>query len=845
MILDGVDAEEIYQSVVNVEATLLRESSFDVYDHGLNLCRNYKCSNDIPSSLFQFLSYFVKKVSAKELYLIIVEKLSWLQYQSENEEISEGFFVYVIHSLHLYYVISKQDSRKNDIEGGLSLLLSTVALLLELQTRGDSHSPSFDVIDVTLDFCRSLASQSKEWCHPSTLPVEIGAWEVKDADSIAAFVLNIVAHFVVATKVEARRTRYMDNTLKIMRSLRVDVVRVVTQPRRLRAFLYESKQCEALAFDFMNSSKGNGSPDENKCESKVGADDVAKHVERIPLGLCGSGLDDGTPMTHLTGLERVVLAYHSNEQREALLRYAQVCFGQILDSNNSQDVVDSQKMGVVELVPWKAVSDKAVRTAVERLNQYDAVRDITTCPIDTKLERLFLEIKTQRLPGTGDTEAACWPLLGCAMVGFFWLRDEHFFPCGVYTPSYIHSIFEPLLYPLLQHPCTSTCEALLLSIHLGSITPSPSPGSPPSRESLFGYTFTSSAALIDTSGYQNLEQEKQRVMGHKREFGVNAVVSHVAARLKGPPSYSQDMFRLGLLCAASTDAFFIVQALISGIVHSPIETRTQDAFAALQKRLSLFDDKGLYLLLRKLVQDCPFPNVSGLLIDVVKSCSQSTSRGMHWQASTILRSRNSNCNGLRDTLSLQGQGSLVAKRNSISFIVMAQKRECGTNDDKNAKQDHLGQVTEEALVLSLQNSSPFWSPLVVLSYSWTGLEAITQYSSSRLERELDIVAAAILLLLHCKQRLHAAVQHRDFACLYAFLNPLEPNPQDRSLEPLKKDLDQILAPLHKLAGKGLERLERLSVTIRCEENSGRNAGRHKLRLQLLQMNLRAILDLSI
>ena len=60
-------------------------------------------------------------------------------------------------------------------------------------------------------------------------------------------------------------------------------------------------------------------------------------------------------------------------------------------------------------------------------------------------------------------------------------------------------------------------------------------------------------------------------MEGKREFGVNAVVSYLAACQKSSREYVRDIYCLGRLSALSTDSFFVVQSLITSIVRSPVK----------------------------------------------------------------------------------------------------------------------------------------------------------------------------------------------------------------------------------------------------------------------------------
>ena len=59
--------------------------------------------------------------------------------------------------------------------------------------------------------------------------------------------------------------------------------------------------------------------DQHTSREDLSKDGVHELILHMPLGLLGSGLDDGSPMKHLSGLERA-LANCTNEQRAVLLR---------------------------------------------------------------------------------------------------------------------------------------------------------------------------------------------------------------------------------------------------------------------------------------------------------------------------------------------------------------------------------------------------------------------------------------------------------------------------------------------------------------------------------------------
>ena len=64
-------------------------------------------------------------------------------------------------------------------------------------------------------------------------------------------------------------------------------------------------------------------------------DDAVAIAKGMKLGLCGSGLDDGSQMSHLTGLERALFAHHTDEQKDLLVAYPCACFDEEEDAKGS------------------------------------------------------------------------------------------------------------------------------------------------------------------------------------------------------------------------------------------------------------------------------------------------------------------------------------------------------------------------------------------------------------------------------------------------------------------------------------------------------------------------------
>ena len=200
MLLDHIPIEGIFKAVNEASTSKVVEESFELYDQGLALSRACTIGNDLPQSVFQFVAFLADKVSPKELYLIIVEKLAWVQQLGPGDEgISEGALVYLLYSLQLCYIGKGCGGAKGQLHGnsvaeGLGMLLSTVASILESQQSagGERQHSSFDILDVTLGFCRGLAMQSVDGLD-TTSSCKVSSWREDDSLSIAAFVLNIVA----------------------------------------------------------------------------------------------------------------------------------------------------------------------------------------------------------------------------------------------------------------------------------------------------------------------------------------------------------------------------------------------------------------------------------------------------------------------------------------------------------------------------------------------------------------------------------------------------------------------------------------------------------------------------
>ena len=117
----------------------------------------------------------------------------------------------------------------------------------------------------------------------------------------------------------------------------------------------------------------------------------------MKLGLCGSGLDDGSQMSHLTGLERALFAHHTDEQKELLVAYACACFDEEEDAKGSNREGEFG-MGKVDMVPWKAVSDRSVREQVEGWQNRLEGMKIQECNVAGRAITRLVQRQLQRIP---------------------------------------------------------------------------------------------------------------------------------------------------------------------------------------------------------------------------------------------------------------------------------------------------------------------------------------------------------------------------------------------------------------------------------------------------------------
>lgn len=907
-LLEGVDSTNFCQKLEGHEP-LLREFSWEAYDIGYEVAS--KCSELSQSGLFEFNEMIAREINRRELYMVNVEKLAFVQY-AKMGELGKPSLIYIFHSMQLC-LQDERLARTSTLLDGLGVVLSATSCLIETITTGeavendgglDVSMSIYDILEISMNFSLGLAAKSSKWGAVEEAANSNSPWDSKAADDVTGFTLNLVAHFVSAMPDEVARSKVMSIARDVLHSLRIDLSRLTAVPRSMKAFLFASKAHHAMAFDKISQLE--------KDEEDGGSqDDAVAIAKSMKLGLCGSGLDDGSQMSHVTGLERALFAHHTDEQRDLFIAYSLVCFEEAAGQEGGGR--GKFGMGKVEMVPWRAVSDSSVRSQVKSwqdlLEKIKGHAEGKGGMLDRCVARLVEDAAVKRFPGGQDVEAASWPLLGCAMMvshslalspgtaaGF---NGKYSYPVGVLSQFFAYQDLEPLLFALMSHPRIATSEGLRVFTALGHLLPVPgTPIRPGGSECgaadqgllLPGYTYLTSASGIDTNGY-NVDEvaqvapspwEKQGQL-RKRAFGVNAVVSQVAWRKKegssalaafGAGARSRDLLCVGQLCAASTDSHYIVQASISAIVQAPDEQRAQAAFVALQKRLALFEPRGLCVLLRKLIQECPYGNVTGLLVDVVKSCAQHSSRGgaaRNWHLETKLSSRvghrmRAALEKLNLPVSLSAnQFREIQKASLPAFLsqaneVASSEKEQKDDGEERAKRGELG---EESFFLAWKGQAPFWSPFWVSTLASSSLHMLVSLSSAQVERELDAIAASVALLLHAVQCIQAsqraigeevaargavAPANEHLACVRGYLLaydpslgvPVEELSTKALLGSLKRNKPRLFEPL-------LDLLEDASASLQgliARREKGEGGGSAVLlRLQVLSMNIQSICNL--
>lgn len=148
---------------------------------------------------------------------------------------------------------------------------------------------------------------------------------------------------------------------------------------------------------------------------------------------------------------------------------------------------------------------------------------------------------------------------------------------------------------------------------------------------LEGDNISSSARGPDHTQSPQIGKDAEELSQHQdKAFGINAVVSYIAARSQYGSKHTRtrSVNALGKLCSSSVDILTLVQGVITQLMRCPDLGLQKTAYFALERIFVYIEDRSLYLLLRKVLQECPYAHMSGLLVDCLRSQIQQISTNL-------------------------------------------------------------------------------------------------------------------------------------------------------------------------------------------------------------------------
>ena len=163
-LLEGVDSTNFCQKLEGHEP-LLREFSWEAYDIGYEVAS--KCSELSQSGLFEFNEMIAGEINRRELYMVNVEKLAFVQY-AKRGELGKPSLIYIFHSMQLC-LQDERLARTSTLLDGLGVVLSATSCLIETITTGeavendgglDVSMSIYDILDISMNFARGLAAKS-------------------------------------------------------------------------------------------------------------------------------------------------------------------------------------------------------------------------------------------------------------------------------------------------------------------------------------------------------------------------------------------------------------------------------------------------------------------------------------------------------------------------------------------------------------------------------------------------------------------------------------------------------------------------------------------------------------
>jgi len=656
-----------FTSVPELFGHFLDTNSWELADLAYELSLTTKDVEQNTSILLEFSKLSAEFVRPREALLSAQEKLTMFQH-ADPTRVSSTTIQYLLYSLQLCLVSpdmqrqqsqvfthivtcvegfsrSKQHVQQNDYNDG-------PFKLSEDGTIGDGNDNLKDdmgmdvkhLFQYLLQFSRGIARQSQDWMSvpspsSSTNTNKSEAQEEfasSSSDSLIGFILRIVAFFIPMISSKEKRRECCAITLQVLTiDMQVDPLHLMNLPERRKHAYWE------LYTSLLKTQDSRSSICKNR-------------------GLYGSGLDDrftkGTNI-NITGFERFIWNNLSESGSGGTSTHRTLVQGfarTVCGSRGSITALAPVDEGVADvkrplhetlsiglslsngcaLLSSTAFSDEQLDALLSELNQREEEQ--------SALESSKL-ISARRL--VAKSGIFCNPphaMLGCALLSFSLLTNPNSRLPLVLSPYYLHQLAENILPTLLRHDVLATQEGLELFIHMGNYLDIISTS--------FTFTFT--------PNFQNKHQHKGYVFVPctavdapqsslppsecSSAVGTAAITSHLAAFIalrsklnlselesKSPNasnesiqsakllrSKCEDIRSLGQLLSLSKDILSFIQSSIMAITNCYEENLSRQGFNSLKKHFQFFEPRSLFLLLRHLVKDFPFPGLLAPIIDV-------------------------------------------------------------------------------------------------------------------------------------------------------------------------------------------------------------------------------------
>jgi hypothetical protein len=436
------------------------------------------------------------------------------------------------------------------------------------------------------------------------------------------------------------------------------------------------------------------------------------------------------------------------------------------------------------------------------------------------------------------------------------------YPVGVMHGRYLYRHFSAFVPSLLKLPLLAPWEGLSLFTMTTSLLPATPAGrvsfKPPSSIQeqgqkpsfnsdtfIEGYVFMPCAAVEgvglegdnvsssvrgpDHTQSPQIGKDAEELNQHQdKAFGINSVVSYIAARSQygSKDPRTRCVNALGKLCSSSVDILTLVQGVITQLMRCPDLGLQKIAYFSLERIFGYIEDRSLYLLLRKVLQECPYAHMSGLLVDCLRSQIQQISVNLvrtqitsakktEYVAAEVSKMEGDIYNGMyavytrrlkgrymsfvegfppeayhsMDTDSNKGvveneKYSFQALKEHSSFekIDNREDRVAAYSDDirtliyqgvGSIASTHISTTTTDtATITSIEKDStnrsgyipsPFWSFEILQSFVYDSLRLVTVSSSDDLVRNLDIPKSGISLMQLVMSKLMGLLEILDSA----------------------------------------------------------------------------------